>query len=561
MMKINRRKFLKSAFLAGAGSALGTRLAYPSPMVLASSRTARTAAAGEIFFEPSYVQSGRGPHLLDWAYASDGLGDAFHSNITSSHDGVRISDTEGTRKFAVNVRWNVEGFGYLFMTADNGGEFYELPAQGKSRSFNLNYELARSRVIRNRARIVKHRAGGWKPSREVQGLVDISESFIEDAGKAGSVAERGALSQSALRHALWAGEKLEVEKAAVDIALRGRRDSFFLGCDARGMFQMHQDLFLERFTELFNYATITHVWNSEGVVEDFEPEEGKKQYAMRELMFHKLRSRNITVEGRPLFWFHKWVTPRWLKSKTFDQLMRYVETTTREVVAHYGDGMYAWEIVNELHDWANECRLNPEQAVALTKLACDVAKDAAPRVHRLINNCCPFAEYVQLKQWSGEPAEYHQRTPWQFLRDLTEAGVDYTLIGQQMYYPYRDIQDVVIFLERLEGFGRPVHLSEVGAPGGPSELSVKLGTIKFPAEPYSWHRPWDEELQADWLEDIYTVAYSKPFIEGAHWFDFVDPFFFIDNGGILRSAEGEKKAAFDRLAELRRTWQNLPHKS
>jgi GH35 family endo-1,4-beta-xylanase len=520
-----------------------------------------STGAGEIAFHPTYSQRGRGPHLLEWAYASDERGDAFHSNITASHDAVRISDAEGMAKFAVNVRWNVEGFGYLFMTADNGGEFYELPAQGKSRSLNLNFELARSRVARNRLRLAKHCANGWKPSREVQRLLDIAEMYREDAAGAGSEPERGSLSQSALLHALWAGEKLELEKATDDIGRRGSRDGFFFGCDARGIFQMHEDLFMERFTEIFNYATITHVWKSEGVMEDFEPEEGKKQYEMRELMFHKLRSRNITVEGRPLFWFHKWVTPGWLKSKTFDQLKRYVETTTREVVGHYGDGMYAWEIVNELHDWANECRLNPEQTVELTRLACDVAKDTSPHVHRLINNCCPFAEYVQLKQWSGQEAEYRQRTPWQFMRDLSEAGVDYTLIGQQMYYPYRDLQDIVILLERFEAFGRPLHLSEIGAPGGPTEQSVKLGTVKFTDEPYTWRRPWDEELQADWLEGVYTIAYSKPFIEGAHWFDFVDPFFFIDNGGILRSSEGEKKAAYDRLANIRRTWTHLPHKS
>lgn len=59
--------------------------------------------------------------------------------------------------------------------------------------------------------------------------------------------------------------------------------------------------------------------------------------------------------------------------------------------------MYAWEVVNEAHDWANELQLTPDQIVEVTKLACDVAKDTAPNVHRLINNCCPFAEYVQLK--------------------------------------------------------------------------------------------------------------------------------------------------------------------
>jgi len=559
-MKITRRKFLKSSALAGIGSPLARGTIIAAPTILAGSRTQPETARGEVVFHPVFIQRGRGPHLLDWAYASDFRGDAFHSNISASRDGVKISDAEGKGRFAINVRWNVEGFGYIFISADNGGEFYELPASGRKTDLNLNLELARSRVFMNRRRLALHTRNGWKPSKEVDGLLALSEGYLEDAVRARDEQRKGVFAQTALKHAMWGAEKLELEKAQDDVARRGFRPGFFLGCDARGIFEMQEDLFLERFSELFNYATITYVWRTHRELEDFEPEEGKRQFEMRDLIFRKLRSRNITIEGRPLFWFHKWVTPEWLKRKTFDQLMMYVEKATREIVGHYPNGMYAWEIVNELHDWANECQLTPEQTIQLTRLACDVAKDTAPQVHRLVNNCCPFAEYVQLKEWSGQPAKYPQRTPWQFTKELVDAGVDFTLIGQQMYFPYRDLQDIVIYLERYAEFGKPLQLSEVGAPGGPTERSVKLGTETFPAEPYVWRRPWDEELQADWLEGVYTLAYSKPYIEAANWFDFVDPHYFISNGGILRSSEGEKKAAFDRLAMLERRWKSLPTK-
>jgi len=94
--------------------------------------------------------------------------------------------------------------------------------------------------------------------------------------------------------------------------------------------------------------------------------------------------------------------------------------------------MYAWEVVNEFHDWANEIEVTPEQAVEITKLACDVAKSTNPKVHRLINNCCPYAEYVQLKKWGELDAKYRQRTPHQFMQDLIDANVDFTITGQQM---------------------------------------------------------------------------------------------------------------------------------
>lgn len=558
MSKLNRRAFLKRSALGAAGVVMTTKSIFSAPTVLTAARASKSTAQGELVFRPYFVQSGRGPHLLDWAYASDASWDAFHSNITASKEGVRISDTGGTKKFGIDVRWNVEGFGYIYITADNGGEFYELPPAGKFASLNLNYELAESRVLRNRRRMSAHTKDGWKPSRELVAFVNISEEYLADAKKAQSDGEKcGQHAQAALNHAMWAAEMMELEKAEHIIARRGYRPDFFIGCDARAFYEMGKDLFMERFTELFNFATITYVVNGDANMRLFEPEEGKLRFEYRDMLHKELREQGIDVEGRLLLWFHKWVTPDWLKKKTYDELLKYVERHTREVVGHYGDGMYGWEIVNELHDWANECQLTPEQTVELTRFACEVAKATAPNVHRVVNNCCPYAEYVQLKEWSGQSAKYPQRTPWKFTKDLVDAGVDFTILGQQMYFPYRDLQDIVILLERFECFDKPLHISEIGASSGPTELSVKLGRLGFPKEPYVWHRHWDEELQADWLAGVYTFAYSKPFITAANWFDFVDPYSYIDNGGLLRSPEGEKKAAYDRLKNLHEGWKRL----
>jgi GH35 family endo-1,4-beta-xylanase len=467
---------------------------------------------------------------------------------------VKISDTEGHARFGINVRWNVEGFGYIFITADNAGDFYGLPSTD-SRTLNLNYELARSRVARNQRRAALHRKRGWIPSRETQTYVALSEALLADAHHAESDGPRcGELAQKSLFYAMWAGEMIELEAARREIAARGFRPGFFTGCDARGYFQMDVELFLERFTELFNYATITHYLVS-GVFEDFEPEEGKTQFDLRDALFRQLRSRNIPVEGRPLWWSYKTTTPDWLRQKSYDQVRTYVERHVRKVVSHYGEGMYAWEVVNEFHDWANECRLNPDQIIEVTRLACDVARDTCPGVKRLINNCAPFAEYVQLKKMTELDAPYPQRTPFQFVKQLADAGVEFDITGIQMYFPYRDLADTIVLIEKFESIGKTIQLTEVGASSGPSEESIKSGKLTFTDEPYVWHRPWDEELQADWMEGLYTLAYSKPSIEAVNWYDFVDPYSWIPNGGFLRSPKGEKRAVVDRFLKLQAEWK------
>ncbi len=556
---MKRRDFIARTTLAGLSSLALPMISFPD--VLTKSRTIKNTVRGKLIFKPYFVQKGRGLHLYELVWASDKNWDTFYSDITLNKNGVEISDSKGIDKFGVTVRWNVEGFGYTNITADNGGEYYQLPDSGNTKEFNLVYELAKSRIVRNRTRSNKFVKENWILGRDTKAFLDLSEEFFNEAVKHQNDDEKCAqLSQKSLYYALWGGEKMELEKAELEIIKRGLRKDFLFGCDARGFYQMNQEKFFELYAQLFNYAKVTFIQVNDAIPGDLEPQEDKLQFGVRDLLIERFREHNIICEGRALFWFHHWVTPDWVKNKPFDELKKYVEKHTCEVVKHHGQAVYAWEIVNELHDWANECLLTPEQTVELTKLACDVAYATEPKVHRLINNCCPCAEYVQMKQWSGQEAKYRQRTPNQFLRDLVDAGVNFDIVGQQMYFPYRDLQDTIIMIERLAEFNKPVQLTEVGCPAGPTNDTIRLGTSKMPNEPYIWHRYWDEETQSEWFEGLYKLAFSKPYIESISWFDMIDPYVYMENGGLLKSREGAKKPSYDRMKKLLDGFKSLPLK-
>ena len=551
---IQRRAFLRQSGALTIGGVATTLLAG-APSVLTARRTSpRTqGAATPLIFRPVLVQKGRGPHLAGPVYATDLQGDAFHSDIALSDAGIGVSDVKGQRRFAMNVRWNVEGFGCLCLTADNGGEGYELRGSAAARPLNLNYELANSRAARNRRRAGQLSTDNWAPSRDVQAYLALSDEYLADAARAHADDTRcGELAQKALLYALWASEWLELERAAFDIGRRPPRSGFFFGCDARAYVQMDADIFLERFAELFNYATVNHYLI--GTHQDFEPAAGQRRFALRDVIVNDLRAHGTTVEGRPLVWFHHWVTPDWMRQLSYPQLLKSVEQHVRDVVRHYDERVQVWEVANEMHDWANELRLTPDQLIEVTKLACEVARDTNPRVLRLINNCCVFGEYVQDRKWTELDATYPQRTPHQFMRQLIDAGVPFDITGVQMYFPMRDLADSILLIDRFAELGRPVHVTETGVTSGPSPSSVKLDTVPLPTAPYAWHRPWDEDLQADWAESFYTLAYSRQAIQAISWYDFVDPFGYIKNGGLLRSASGDRKPVFDRLARLRSTW-------
>ncbi|MCF8260921.1 MAG: endo-1,4-beta-xylanase [Melioribacteraceae bacterium] len=511
----------------------------------------------KLIFKPHFVQNGKGPHIDNFVFASDRFGDVFKTDIQFTREGIEITDAAGVKFFGINLRWNVEGYGFLFIGADNAGDYYSFE-ESKTKYFNLNYELANSRVRRNENRFSKFSHEGFIPSREVDSLHTLSFEYLENAKKHLSADEElcAQKAQISLKHALWVSDILELEKSQFDVAKIGYRKDFFFGCDTRGYFQMDEKIFFERFTELFNYATITHYLKGDLV--DFEPEEGNKKYKERDKLLDKLLDKGITIEGRPLFWVHKWVTPDWLKKKSYKDLLRYVEDHVHEVVSHYGDKIKVWEVVNEMHDWANEMQLDHDQTIELTKIAFDTARKTNPDAQLLLNNCCPFGDYVQKGKWHDIEARYPQRTPHQFTKQLIEAGVDFDVIGIQVYFTHRSASDQILQIERYKEFGKKAHLAEVGAPSvGIKQEFNEDESGSYSQHPYEWHRHWDEELQADWLEYTFTYAYGQEFIEASNWYDFVDPYAFLKHGGIIRSPKGEKKAAVDRLLKLQQKFKYL----
>ena len=40
-----------------------------------------------------------------------------------------------------------------------------------------------------------------------------------------------------------------------------------------------------------------------------------------------------------------------------------------------------------------------------------------------------------------------------------------------------------------------------------------------------WHAPWDEHVQADWVEQFYTITSARAEIKALTWWDFQDPGF------------------------------------
>lgn len=548
-MNINRRNFVKKGLAASAAF---------SALPILNSRSTFFAQTNSNLAMKAYPHPWMGQPT--WVYLTDENVDPFMSSVRFNLDSVVIDNPEDVKgkRFAINAIWFIEGFGNVVLDATNGGNLYAIDDFPKNT--NLNYEFAKSRVVRNREVKSRYEKKGTRFSGEVNKLQALGEELTEDSKRSLSDgAKSGELANRALNYLLWAGEKIELEHARHQIEIQNRQDKVYFGCESRQYIWAKSEDMTKRFVELFNFATVTHyVWDTWYPL--FEPKEGDHNFGIKNDIVDWLTDNNITIEGRPLFWFHPVVTPDWLKEKNFSQLKDYVKKHTEALVSHYGNKLSSWEVVNEYHDWANIHHHTPEQITEITKLACDTVKEVNPNVKRLINNCAPWAEYAARGNYarSKEPAGRPQRSPRKFIEDLIEGGVDFDILGIQIYFPHRDLSDIVRMLERFEKFNKPIYITEIGASAGYYEQAIKLDQMDIEDVPYSWHRRWDEELQADWLEEVYTLYYARKNIHAINWYDFSDFRPFIRNGGLVRE-DASPKRSFYRLQELLKSWGRLPN--
>lgn len=450
---------------------------------------------------------------MTFVYAADEHEDPFKSSIHRCQDGIVIPEEFGARKSRVNTHWYVESFRYIWLSADNGGEYFSLPEMKGMGKFNLNYEFAPSRVVRNQKVLAYYRKEGTSFSSEVKHLSELSEELLQDSLKKLNDGERaGRLANKALPYALWAGEKIELEKATSDIQQMREKRHIWFGCESRQYIWVKPEEFVKRFSEVSNFATLTHyVWDS--WYQLFEQQEGYSNWGIKDDIVNWLLENNITIQGRSLFWFHPTVTPDWLKQKKLDELKKYVEKHTQDLLTHYGDKVLQWKVVNECPDWANIHNHTPEQITEITHLAFDKTNEVNPNAIRILDNCYHWADYVSRNRIAPMDATRPFRTPRQFIQNLHEANVEYDVLRIQNFFSQRDLSDIFLMLERLATFGKPIYITEIGASSNLLTLSASGAITASPNEPYASHRHWDEELQANWLEQVYTIFYSKPYIK------------------------------------------------
>ena len=544
-----RRAFLKLTAAAAAGFPLAVRgqTAPGEPGGLGAEDAAPPAlndVEGPPAAEPSDRDAGYVRVLLR---APDGspLDDArvktlFARDLAGDPLPVKISFAEGRAHVAlsaeplqISVRLAVPGFGEVFCNADNGGKGYAAPG-------NVDFEAEAAETRRRRIREAAETARrGGLPADDVLDR-DLAAAARPIPEKPAAV--RTAASYEALAAGLRAGERLVLEAARRRIArLPAPRKGFLFGCMVSGFDRLGPE-FEKRFAAAFDLATVGWYWWKP------EPDEADPVvYDRMDASVDWCLARKIVPRGFGYVYLTPGAVPEWMKKRSFDGILPVYRRVVEQTCRRFDGRVPVVEVINEAHDKANLWDLSHAQIVEITREACAAARRGSLGMRRLINHCCHWAEYAKRPNADGS----RRWSPWRYLKDVIAGGAEFEVIGLQWYFPQQDLFEIDRMLERYLAFGKPIHVTEVGCNSADGLDPACMGPKRLVP---GWRGPWTETMQADWLEALDTLCYSRPEFEAVTWWDFVDAGgHFWPYGGLLHK-DLSPKESYLRLLDLRKRW-------
>jgi hypothetical protein len=209
----------------------------------------------------------------------------------------------------------------------------------------------------------------------------------------------------------------------------------------------------------------------------------------------------------------------------------------------------AWNVAASLQ--ANAAfTLTFEQMIEMTRMLVSQVKTLIPNARTLVTIARPFGEYYALGRGAVAPMMYAEM--------LSQSGINFEAFALEveMGVPapgmfMRDLFQLSSLLDKFSTLGRPVFLIGVGVPSRPNADPSDTSDGRLnPSLAGRWRRPWDPQLQAEWLDAVYQLALSKPFVESIAWSNLADIHPTLPGGGLLDDVL-QPKPSFQKLQQLR----------
>jgi hypothetical protein len=434
----------------------------------------------------------------------------------------------------LSTLWPINGFGRILLPTTC------LPE--RKRPYNLNLEIARAKLMQ-----IVNKREDWSFFEGVEGLEDISQQaqdlFIQAIQNVSDVPVASQLADEALKKAVIFSEKLAIKQAQLFFNARSKNHGFgrgCLGCKVDPRWISNSD-YVEKLLQLFGFVTIPMSWAQ------IESHKGSYDFSAVDACVEVLSRERLVIGAGPLLRFSKGYLPRWLlrSGVGFEKIRETAYQFVSKVVGRYSGSIRRWCVVSGLNMF-NDFGFSFEQALEMTRAANMAVKAASDRAVKIIEISGPWGEYYATTANSIPPLVYMDM--------VVQSGINFDAFGLQMQFGknqsgmhVRDMMQISAILDHLGPVAKPLYITNVEVP---SESGVGSYDVKVAG---AWHEGWDQSRQAQWLEQFYKVALSKPFVDAVTYSNLADvPDSTIAHSGLL-TEKLEPKESFHTLRKLHDT--------
>lgn len=420
--------------------------------------------------------------------------------------------------------WPVKGAGRLLLSTTR------LPE--REEPYNLNVELARARLMQ-----ITLKREDWALFEEDTSFADLAHEaqdlFIQALQHISDPARASALADESLEKGMKFSEQLSARYAEQFLAMRCRHRGLgrhSLGC-AIDLDRVSESAYRKWLLEIFGFVTIPVEWGQ------IETEKGKYDFDRIDRCMDLLAGRRLALSAGPLLRFTPMGVPVWMREKPleFERIREAAYEFVTRTVTRYAKYIHAWRVICGMHAW-NCFGFSFEQIIEMTRTACLAAKAADTKSRKIVEIVTPWGEYYAHDRTTIPPLVYADM--------VIQSGINFDAFGLQLLFgrdePGMHVRDMMQIASRLDCFApvaKPVHITSVVIPDKTKKPHSNPDTSGY------WHKPWNEEIQAQWIESVYKAALGRPFINTITYGALADgPGDEIPGGGLLDEKLSPKKA-------------------
>ncbi len=316
----------------------------------------------------------------------------------------------------------------------------------------------------------------------------------------------------------------------VEVEVQQTSHEFLFGCIIfdlvnHGSAPEDEELFKERFKQLFNFAVFPFYWAG------FEPKEGETKEEIIKEVVAWCAENGITTKGHPLAWTHTAGTPSWLAEYSVEETKQLQLNRIEQIVSSFKNQIDIWDVLNEaIHT------VNWDAAMKENNIDQDyryIGQNFMSDKPGFIDSCFqwaykanPNADFI-LNEFDIVYNENSRKRFYDLVEKLQELNTPVTGLGIQAHEPYKgriyySPQQIWETFETYSDFNLPLHITElIPVSNGDSIMGgYKTGT-------------WTEKVQAEFAEMIFTLSFGYPAVQSVNWWGFSDRNIWQPKGGLV----------------------------